>query len=109
MRYRSRSDRASWLCGGRYFSSGAETRERTRQASRQDGETALDAAGRDAELGYSDTRMEKLVALQIAIEVVDRAIAEEVAMASASDPGSAPQDFGYRWKRAVAGVPFLAD
>jgi hypothetical protein len=47
-------------------------------------------AGRDADLGYSDTRMQKLVALQMAIEVVDRAIADEIAMAPASAPGSAP-------------------
>lgn len=35
-------------------------------------------AGRDADLGYSDTRTQKLVALQVAIEAVDRAIADEV-------------------------------
>jgi hypothetical protein len=51
-------------------------------------------AGRDADLGYSDTRMQKLVALQMAIEVVDRAIADEVAMAPASAPDSGPQDLG---------------
>ena len=38
-------------------------------------------AGRDADLGYSDTRTQKLVALQIAIEVIDRAIADEVELA----------------------------
>ena len=38
-------------------------------------------AGRDADLGYSDTRTQKLVALQAAIEAVDRAIADEVDLA----------------------------
>ena len=38
-------------------------------------------AGRDADLGYSDTRTQKLVALQLAIEAVDRSIADEVALA----------------------------
>ena len=38
-------------------------------------------AGRDADLGYSDTRTQKLVSLQLAIEAVDRSIADEVALA----------------------------
>ena len=38
-------------------------------------------AGRDADLGYSDTRTQSLVALQAAIEAVDRAIADELEIA----------------------------
>jgi hypothetical protein len=38
-------------------------------------------AGRDADLGYSDTRTQSLIALQAAIEAVDRAIADEVEIA----------------------------
>ena len=37
--------------------------------------------GRDADLGYSDTRTQNVFGLQFAIEAVDRAIADEVDIA----------------------------